>query len=95
MDFTILTEYFEIVVLVACLVVGYNIKHATVFKWIPNGDIPLILTVFGAILNPIVVGLSVNNIVFGALTGLASTGFHQAFTRFIEKKEEPEVQKDA
>lgn len=84
MDFTILTEYFEIVILVACLVVGYNIKHATLFKWIPNGDIPLILTVFGAILNPVVSGLSVDNVVFGALTGLASTGFHQAFTCFIE-----------
>ena len=29
MDFTVLTEHFVLVVMVACLVVGYVIKHAT------------------------------------------------------------------
>ena len=84
MDFTVLTEYFVAVVVVACLVVGYIIKHATFFKWIKNDDIPVILAVVGAILNAIVSGPSVESIVYGALMGLASTGMHQAFTRFIE-----------
>lgn len=88
MDFTVLSDYFVLVVVVACLVVGYNIKHASIFKRIPNNDIPVILSVFGAVLNPIVSGLSVESIVFGALMGLASTGMHQAFTRFIEGDEE-------
>ena len=35
----------------------------------------------------IVSGVSVNSIVYGALMGLASTGLHQAFTRFVEGKE--------
>ena len=87
MDLNILTEYFVLVVLVACLVVGYIIKHATFLKWINNNDIPVILAVVGAIINPLVSGLSVESVVFGALTGLASTGFHQAFTKIIERKE--------
>ena len=84
MDFTSLTTYFVAVVVVACLVVGYIIKHATFLKWIKNDDIPFILSVIGAILNVIVSGLSVESIVYGAVMGLASTGFHQAFTRFVE-----------
>lgn len=84
MDFSVLTEYFVVVVLVACLVMGYIIKHATFLKWIPNDDIPVILAVIGAIMNSIVSGISVESIVYGAVMGLASTGMHQAFKRWIE-----------
>ena len=86
MDFvTIFTDHFVLVVMVACLVVGYIIKHATFLKWIPNDDIPVVLAILGAIVNTIVGGLSIDNIVYGALMGLASTGLHQAFKQFIEK----------
>ena len=88
MDFTNLTEYFVLVVLVACLVVGYIIKHATFLHWIKNDDIPVILAIFGGILNLIVSGLSVESVVYGAVMGLASTGMHQAFTNFIENNKE-------
>nr|DAD57973.1 MAG TPA: holin [Caudoviricetes sp.] len=84
MDFTILTEYFVMVVVVACLVVGYIIKHATFFKWLDNDNIPVILAVVGAVLNAVVSGLSVESVVYGAVMGLASTGLHQAFGRFVE-----------
>lgn len=84
MDFSVLTEYFVVVVLVACLVMGYIIKHATFLKWIPNDDIPVILAVIGAIMNSIVSGISVESIVYGAVMGLASTGMHQAFKHWIE-----------
>lgn len=87
MDFTALTEHFVLVVMVACLVVGYIIKHATFLKWISNNDIPVILAVFGAIVNAIVSGISVESIVYGATMGLASTGFHQAFKKFVENTE--------
>ena len=63
---------------------GYIIKHATFLKWIPNDDIPVILAVIGAIMNSIVSGISVESIVYGAVMGLASTGMHQAFKRWIE-----------
>lgn len=88
MDFiTVLTDHFVLVVTVACLILGYIIKHASFLRWVPNADIPVILAVFGAIINPIVGGLSIENVVYGALMGLASTGFHQAFKKFIENGE--------
>lgn len=88
MDFTILSEHFVLVVMAACLVVGYVIKHASFCKWIPNNDIPVVLAVCGAVLNPIVSGFSIETIVYGAVMGLASTGFHQAFKNFVENKTE-------
>ena len=88
MDFTALTEHFVLVVMVACLVVGYIIKHATFLNRIPNNDIPVILAVVGAVLNAVVGRPSVETIVYGALMGLASTGLHQAFTKFVENKNE-------
>lgn len=86
MDFTQLTQYFVLVVMVACLVVGYILK--TTFDGVPNKYIPTILAVVGAVLNAFVGGLSVESVVYGALMGLASTGLHQAFTRFIEGEKE-------
>lgn len=85
MDFTVLTEHFVVVVVVACLLMGYIIK--TALDFIPNKYIPTILAVLGAILNAVVSGVSVETIVYGGLMGLASTGMHQAFTKFIEKRE--------
>lgn len=85
MDLNILSEYFVLVVFVACLVVGYIIKHATFLKKINNDDIPVILAFVGAIVNITVSGLSIETVVYGALMGLASTGCHQAFKEFVEK----------
>ena len=40
MDFTkILMEHFTLVVMVACLVVGHIIKHASFLKWQPNNEL--------------------------------------------------------
>ena len=86
MDFTSLTQYFVAVVMLACLVVGYIIKHATFLQKVNNADIPVILAVVGAILNAIVSGVSVESIVYGAVMGLASTGLHQSFKAFVEGK---------
>lgn len=86
MDFSILESYFVLTVVLACLVVGYVIK-----KWIKDVDnkyIPTILSIFGALLNLVVSGVSVESAVFGAFMGLASTGLHQAFKSYIEKKED-------
>ena len=94
MDFTILTEHFVLVVMVACLVVGYIIKHATFLAWISNNDIPVILAVIGAVLNLVVSGLSVESAVYGAVMGLASTGLHQGFKVFVEGKNSTEVEED-
>ncbi len=82
-DFNMITEHFELVVVLACLCVGYIVK-----KWIKDVDnkyIPTIVLLLGAILNCTVNGPSVENVVYGAVAGIASTGLHQAFTKFIEK----------
>ena len=84
MDFAILTEHFVLVVVVACLVVGYIVKHASFMKWVNNDDIPVILAVVGAALNTFVSGVSVESVVYGAVMGLASTGMHQAFKNWLE-----------
>ena len=84
MDFSVLTQNFTPLVVIACLIVGYIIKHTDFLNKIPNNDIPAILAVVGAILNAVVTGPSVENIIYGALMGLASTGMHQAFKSFIE-----------
>lgn len=85
MDFSaILSDHFVLVVVLACLIVGYIIKHATFLTWIPNDDIPLILAVVGGVLNIFVSGLSLESVVFGAFMGLSSTGLHQIFKEFIE-----------
>lgn len=87
MDFeSIFNQNFIVLVMLACLIIGYIIKHASFLKWINNSDIPIILAVCGAIFNLIVSGLSFSSIVYGALMGLASTGLHQSFKTFIEKK---------
>lgn len=84
MNFSVLEQYFVLTVVVACLVAGYIIK-----KWIKDVDnkyIPTILVALGLVLNLFVSGFSIESAVFGAVMGLASTGFHQAFKQYIEKK---------
>ena len=82
MNFEELTQYFVLVVMVACLIIGYVLK--TSLDFVPNKYIPTILAMFGFMLNLVVSGMSVESAVYGALMGLASTGLHQAFTRFVE-----------
>lgn len=84
MDYSTLTQYFVLVVLLGCLVIGYIIKHATLCKKIPNNDIPVILAVIGALSNLFVSGLSFESFVYGAVMGLASTGMYEGFRNFVE-----------
>lgn len=83
MDFlTIFNETFVAVVMVACLILGYIIK--TALSFISNKYIPTILAVFGAAVNVAVSGFSIESVVYGALMGLASTGFYEMFRNFVE-----------
>ena len=86
MDFTVITEHFELVVILGCLVIGYILKHT--FDKVSNKYIPTILAVLGAILNAAVNGVGLENVIYGAVMGLASTGMHQAFTKFVENTQE-------
>lgn len=90
MDFTVIieaiTKHISLPVLVACLGIGYVIKHSMDF--IPNKYIPVILFVLGLVLNMVINGFAVEIAIYGAATGLVSVGMHQAFKQFVEGKNE-------
>lgn len=85
MDLNFLTQNYIPIVLVACLVAGYILK-----AWIKDLDnkyIPTILAVLGAALGCLTNStVSLENIVYGAVTGLASVGMHQVFKQLIENR---------
>lgn len=85
MDF--LNEFMIPVVIGICLCVGYVIK-----KWIKDIDnkyIPTIVAVLGVILAAWISEWNITPeiILSGLASGLSSTGLHQLFTQYIERKE--------
>lgn len=78
-------EWIVPTVLIICLCVGYAIKHVKAIDIKFNDYIPLALLILGALLSCLMVGsCSIEAVAQGMLTGLASVGLHQAFTRTIE-----------
>lgn len=81
----VIEEMYIPLVFVLCLVIGYILKHW--MKDVENKYIPTILTVVGAIAACFSSGgITLELIVSGAISGLASTGMHQAFKQFIKKE---------
>lgn len=86
MDLSTINEYLIPIVIVACLIVGYCIKHISWLNKVSNEYIPAILAILGAVLGCIASGnISLESVVFGAMSGLVSTGLHQAFSQIINK----------
>lgn len=86
MDLTFLSNYFVPVIIGICLCLGYGIKRV---NFISNKWIPIILMAVGLLLNIwLQHGISPEIILSGMLSGLASTGLHQAFKQLIERKED-------
>lgn len=84
-----LNDYVVMLVAGICLCVGFVLKHFIPTDKI-NKFIPLIMAVLGVVLN-----VWYNEFVFspevllgGLVSGLASTGMHQAFKQFITKENE-------
>lgn len=89
MDLSFLNNYFIPLVMAACLVIGYCIKHISWLYRISNEYIPAILALCGAALACADAGsISLEVIVGGAVTGLASTGLYEAFSQIIDKYSE-------
>lgn len=87
MDLGFLTDYYVPVVLVACLIVGYCIKHIKWLDKVSNEYIPSILAILGAVLACVANStIDLTTIVYGAFSGLASTGLHQVFKEIITKE---------
>lgn len=80
-------DYIVLIVLAVCLCVGYILKNLITTKKI-NRFIPLIMAVTGVVVNLWVNGfkLTPEILLGGMVSGLASTGLHQAFKQIIEKK---------
>ena len=82
MDLNFLTELYQPMVIAFCLVVGYILKHWV--KDVDNKYIPTVLVILGilaACLSNHAVSLEL--VVSGALSALASTGMHQALKQLI------------
>ena len=73
MDLKFITENFVPVIVVACVLVGYIIKVTPPFAKVANNYIHLIVTVLGYVLGILTNGLTLEAIVYGAVSGLAST----------------------
>lgn len=82
MDISALSQYFVLVVVGICLCVGYVIKHTNL---VPNRWIPLIMLVIGLVVNVFINldHITAEVILGGMVSGLASTGLHQAFSQLI------------
>ncbi len=83
----LITEMYLPVVMVLCLSIGYILKHWV--KDVDNKIIPTVLALFGAVCACIAErNISLDILASGVITGLASTGLHQAFKQFIEGKKD-------
>ena len=83
MSLDFITENYIPVITVATLTIGYVIKETPALEKVANAYIPLIVTITGSLLGVFISGLSVESFVYGAVSGLASTGLHQAFTQLL------------
>lgn len=90
----IFNAYMSVPVLAICFVVGYVIKNSAIFGKLPNQNIPLIVTLVGAIFGLLIVGLNPEGFIIGAVSGLASTGIHQMSCQFAELKADKEAPDD-
>lgn len=85
MDISQLSQYLNIIIVGICLCVGYVIKTSITF--IPNKYIPLIMLILGT---GVSIFMNLDRITApiilkGMVSGLASTGFHEAFKNMICK----------
>ncbi len=88
MDLSFLSEFINLGILGVCLCVGYVIK--TSLDFIPNKYIPLIMLILGTILGIVtnLNDLSINVVLTGMVSGLASTGMYEMFKNLLKKENE-------
>lgn len=88
MDLSFLSEFINLGILGICLCIGYVIK--TSLDFIPNKYIPLIMLVLGSVLGIVtnLNDLSINVVLTGMVSGLASTGMYEMFKNLINKESE-------
>lgn len=82
-DFEQITALISPIIVIACMTLGYIIKHTFNNKKI-NAFIPLICAVVGIFANLWTVGtVDLVSITTGAVSGLAATGLYEGFTNIL------------
>ena len=89
MDLSFLTDFINIGILGICLCVGYVIKNIINTNDF-NKFIPLIALVLGTVLSIVtnIGNITLNVILTGMFSGLASTGLYEMFKNLINKESE-------
>lgn len=82
-----LNEYIVVIVLIACLCIGYILKHLVPSEKVDK-YIPASLGLLGIFMNIWLNQWAVTPdiLVSGMVSGLASTGMHQVFKQFLEAR---------
>ena len=84
MDLSVLTQYLDVLIVGICLCAGFIVK-----KWVKDVDnkyIPTIVAILGLVLKIVFYfcnGITLELILSGLLSGLASTGLYEAFRNLI------------
>ena len=82
-DFEQITALISPIIVIACMTLGYIIKHTFNNKKI-NAFIPLICATIGVFANLWTVGtIDLVSITTGAVSGLAATGLYEGFTNIL------------
>ena len=87
MDITQILDYLDLLIIAAGLLIGYLIKHTPKLDSLTS-YIPLIVSLVGALIGVATKGVSVEVIIMGATSGLASTGLHQVYTQLLKLGDE-------
>ena len=86
-DISFLTKYAVPIIVGICLCIGYVIKNIVTSEKV-NKYIPLIMAILGVGMNIwINMDFTPEILLGGLISGLASTGLHQAFKNIIERKD--------
>ena len=87
MDIAVLTQFANVIIVGICLCVGYVIKNSLDF--VPNKYIPLIMACLGLIMSVCtnLDKITLEVILTGLFSGLASTGCYEAFKNLIKGDE--------
>lgn len=85
MDLGNLNDYLIPIVVIACLCVNYVIKATPILKSIQPYN-TLIASVLGAVLGGAINGFTIEVIVMGVVSGLASTKLNQLFKEALNFK---------
>ena len=93
MDLSFITDLYVPTIVAACLAAGYCIKHAKALNAVCRDYIPVLMAALGMALSVIMSLLAgdritVQSVTAGAVSGLASTGLHQAFKSIINQTKE-------